>query len=447
MDTTNVSVDSSLKNLYDTLFSTDSPQDEDEWDESDDVDEGDVKFDQPVENVIRNDRGKLVISKEVTYNEKDIEARATKYTESCVHDYPDSMYHLSDEEILAQDKYMGQYMKIISSKTKINNLADFIKVYREVYKFVEMIASDNLIFSKEEFIEKFLEGEIKIPSIPKIKYTGKAKNIDWNEIQNFCIHPDMEIPISFFKKSKQSEILDDIDERNEDKQEIIDANLRQCMEQVTVDQDEIYADVKPMPSLVKMLREASKKAYKLPEDRVHYAYDIHQNDMDEINAIDRKRRYKGAAVPKFTGNLMDDDDYYRYIYELDEWEDEFVYAKSSTSRNPVTKGEEYMNNLKRILEDAGYKVRKMKAYSEKNTRKELKKKRKKALKKEGKLKEKLISMYETDQEYEKALRGKKKKKKKKKDEVDMRYGKYGKDNQDLPFQNTGVFSSGAFSKD
>lgn len=414
-------VDNSLKELYNAMFNSDNPITELETVESyEDEDDGEVKFDSPVNEVVRESNGTFKISREVVFNDEDIKRRAEKYTESCVNDFPDSMYHLSNEEVLAKDKFMGQYRKIISNRTKINNLAAFIKVYREIYKFVEMIASDeqsNPLFTKEEFISKFLSGELKIDSIPRIKYTGKSKGVNWKAIEQLCIHYDEEIPISFFKKSEQIDILEEMNENNEDKEELIAQNLQDCMEMVEgISQDEAYGDVKSFKGLGKLVGDANKKAYKVPESRTKFAYDINMNDMDIINKLDKKRKYRGADVPQFTGNLMDDDEYNLYMYNLKEWEDEYIFADESTSKNPVSLEESYMSKYKRILEDAGYNVRAMKAYREKDNRKELKKR---AKKKEKKLKKKLSEIYYSQQEYKKAKSDSKKKKKKHDDEFDI----------------------------
>ena len=413
-------VDSSLKELYDAMFNSDNPITELDTEEVyEDEDDGEVKFDSPTREVVRDSNGAFKLSQEIVFNDEDIKRRAEKYTTSCVNDFPDSTYHLSNEEVMAQDKFMGQYKKIISNRTKINNLAAFIKVQREIYKFVEMIASDeqsNPLFSKEEFISMFLKGELKIDSLPRIKYTGKTKGINWKAIEQLCIHYDEEIPISYYKKSEQADILDEMNDNNEEREEVIRDNIQYCMNMTEISQEEAYGDVKPVRDITKLTGDALKKAYKIPDNKPKYAYDINTNDIDFINKLDKKRRYKGADVPAFTGDLMNDDDYNLYMYNLKEWEDEYIFADESSSKNPVSLEESYMNKFKRVLEEAGYNVRAMKAYQEKDNRKKLKKK---ARKKEKKLKNKLSQLYYSQQEYKKAKADSKKKKKKHDDDFDI----------------------------
>ena len=140
-----------------------------------------------------------------------------------------------------------------------------------------------------------------------------------------------------------------------------------------------------------------------------------EEDYEYIAKIDRDRGYvSDSDIPKFKGDIMNDDDYNRYMYELDRYEKDHI--KENYRGKMRTIGEIEEIELKNALEEAGWNLRAL--YREKDKEKKLRKAYKADKKREEELKKKLTAIQSRQEKRKKTnvkFNSKKKSKKGKKE--------------------------------
>ena len=110
-------------------------------------------------------------------------------------------------------------------------------------------------------------------------------------------------------------------------------------------------------SVVYTLKKFKRRAKNI-EAQSRYIYDFNESDMDMISRYDKKSGYtSNAKIPKFKGDLMNDDDYNRYMDELQEYED--TQFKENYNGTLISKEEAELLELKTHLEANGWNVRNM----------------------------------------------------------------------------------------
>ena len=165
------------------------------------------------------------------------------------------------------------------------------------------------------------------------------------------------------------------------------------------------------PEITGVLKDIKRKM-KSSENLERMSYDLTEDDFEEIERYDRKRGFiSDSDMPEFKGDLMNDDDYNKYMHELEEYEMEHVRVDDGNGRLR-TLAEIRETENKEFLEDNGWNI--LNLYNNREKSKKIQKAIKADKKLEKKLKSKLTKVQEKRERKEGALSSSKEKSKSKK---------------------------------
>ena len=146
--------------------------------------------------------------------------------------------------------------------------------------------------------------------------------------------------------------------------------------------------VKAMPEIVYGVKEARRDNTRI-NNASRFIYDLSADDFSEIEKYDQKYQYQSSGdIPKFTGDISNDDDYAKYMADLEEYENtqiREIYNGKFKTREQIQELE-----IKKCLEANGYNLRNL--YGNKEKEKKLKKLQRKDKKREKELKARLIKL-------------------------------------------------------
>ena len=326
-----------------------------------------------------------------------------KYETVVVNDYNDD-FHMSDEERQKKDKYY-EYQKLLGKcKTGYRKLDEYVKSFRINMEALNAIAEDNqLIYSKSEFIKKVLNKEIKVYGLKWPKYNGKGKkDINWKVVSEYILDTSKDPKDLLRTKKEGLEIEAKTDEEvlhylfsDEDLEEIEKSVMKELTDEDSKEimymDDETFAEdgkyivhpstkrelKKVIDSAPSMMREFTaaireeKKNQQLAQRLEGFSYDVISSDFDEIAEMDAEYLYHSESdMPEFNGDIMNDEDYKKYLYQLSNFERESVKVENDKGKLR-TQEEMDIDNIKDMLQDAGWNVRKM--YYQKEEQRKLKK--------------------------------------------------------------------------
>lgn len=381
-------------------------------------------------------------SKTVFIPEKRIEQMRKDYDCVVVRDFGDE-YHLSEEEREEKNRFYKAFRKFSKYKHKYRKLDEFVEAMREALKCLDFVAENNGIYAPEEFKKLFYRDKIYINGLIFPKYNGKnKKSVSWDYVTEFILsdRDPKEILPSKEENIYSEEELDDLETqlfteeelermiKPETEEEMIKHNMFfDVSEQdpgddnvvIFMNKKESKKYIKATPEYLNEMKEMRQASRSL-DNMARLAYDLTSADIEEIARYDQTHNYVSKSdFPKFKGDMTNDDDYNRYLMELDEYETENIkdnYAGKMKSLDEINQLE-----LKKLLEANNWNLRNLYGNSEKEKR--LKKLQKKERQREKELKEKLIRVQERrkrrmgedfdDEPKNKNKKGKKNKKKKK----------------------------------
>lgn len=370
---------------------------------------------------------------------KRIEEFKELYSCSIVHDFGNGdLYHKSEEERKKENKFYEVFKKFSRYKHKYRKLPEFITAYREGLKCLYAVAEKNGIYDPDEFIELYFKGKIYIDGLILPVFKGKErKTIDHDYLVDFILSD--EDPRNILPKEEPNTIYDEEDLETARKRLFSDERWEYLTNEGgvndivrTYDLDEEHIgnndnivlqagkkDEKKMfkkSSVVYTLKKFKRRAKDI-EAQARYIYDFNESDMDMISRYDKKNGYtSNAKIPKFKGDLMNDDDYNRYMDELQEYED--TQFKENYNGTLISKEEAELLELKTHLEANGWNVRNM--FGNKEKERKLKKLEAMEKSKEKELRRKLTDIEKRrkrrlgiadDENYDDSLKSKKKRRK------------------------------------
>ena len=355
-----------------------------------------------------------------------------------VHEFGDE-YHLTEEERQAKNAYYETFKLLRKAKKSYNHIDEYVEVMRVALKCLDKVAENNGIYDPEEFKLMFLRGDIFITGLKFPKYKGRdKKNLSWEYIAEFIVSdrdPEELLP-------KESEILtqDEIEdvryklftkeeleyitrpptpEEEYEKLKIFDPDVddiegKPIAQELTKKEMKELLRCQPEAQYVmKQLRRAQKAA-----DRIdNMVYDLVIDDLEDIAKYDKTHGYESSSeMPEFHGNILNDKDYKRYVYELNEYEENNIKENYGGKMRTISEIREA--ELKAALEKDGWDIRAL--YGNKEKEKKLKEARKRDEAEKRKLKKKLAQIDKRnkqrlgEEQYLGGGKNKKKKKKKKK---------------------------------
>lgn len=362
------------------------------------------------------------------------------YENVVVHNFGDD-YHLSEEERIAKNSLYAAFKKIRVAKRKYSDIVGYVNQMRNCLECLDKVAEANkLIYPKKDFIRDVLSGKIEVYGLIFPKYKGKdRKEINWDYVSKLILDPSRdpkeelapEEPeeIVVFSEaeadSKLKEVFSD-----EQIKEIFGDYPDEIREKMSYpfdrDEDKIYdglvleADYKSAKKLVKqapeMIRAIKDIKQKRRGNQLLQDY-VHQMQEDDFEAIERLDRERGLVFendpPEFKGDILNKDDYNRYLYRLQTWEEENVREEYEGSLKTLEEINE--EEIKKGLEAHGWNIRNI--YGNKEKEKKLKKAQKEIDRKTKRLKARLLALDKQSSAKDKAefgVNSKKKKNKKKK---------------------------------
>lgn len=382
--------------------------------------------------------------KKKTLSPEKIKELTEVYQRVVVNDFGDE-YHMSEEERKKKFRYYEAFSKVTKCKRKYRKLDEFVKVYRLCIDCLKVVAEENGVYNPEKFMKMVIKGEIEVFGLHFPKYVGKdKKDINWNYISDFIM--DYTKDPSELSRKQRSSISDiDMDDQKALEMLFTKDDLEKLMKNINEpEENEIFmpydeeeddyrpgvalvSDKKNMKDLIKFAPDVIKRVRdEVKEQRRQssmnsrlgsFVFEMTEDDFEYIQKMDQKRGYQSSSdIPEFKGDIMNKNDYKKYLYQLDMYENEQV--KVNYNGKMKTKSEINEIELKDALEKAGWNVRNL--YKEKDREKKLKKAAKRDSKREEELKKRLLEVQKRQDKRSKNgiefnIKKKKKSKKKKKD--------------------------------
>lgn len=375
-----------------------------------------------------------------------------------VHDFGDE-YHLSEEQREQKNHFYHAFKVVRRNKKKYKRLNEYVTAVRAVLKCLDMVAEENGIYEPDKFKQLFVEGKIFINGLKFPEYNGRdKKTISWEYLTEFILSDADPIDIL----PKQTDDILSVEEMEEEEKLLFDdGELERILQEPTEEEkikqnkffDKSEDDQEGLGIAVILSKKETKRLIKTQDEFLiqlkeekrrkrslnnlsRYAYDLTADDIEEIAKYDEIHGYVSSAkIPEFKGDMMNDEDYHRYMAELEEYEN--TQIKENYNGRLKTREEINEIQLKSVLEENGWNIRNLYENKEKEAR--LKRAQKEDKRREKKIKEKLVSIQErrkrrmgedVDDEPSKKKKKKKKKEKPKKDKGKERYKKEVEENID-----------------
>lgn len=320
-------------------------------------------------------------------------------------------YHLTEEEREAQNKFYKVFREFSKCKHKFRQLDKWVTVMREALKCLDYVSENNGVYEPEEFRRMVFSGEIVLNGWFLPAYVGPGKKqLNMEYMAEFVLS---DRPVEEILPDKVDEIYDDGDYERMSKELFTEEQLKHLSDDYTEEENKkfsYYFDPtmdRQLPGQVLELSEKESrkltkacpeialglKEMRISERKVReitkLGHEITNADMEEISEYDAKHNYQSTSdVPEFKGDISNDDDYYRYMWKLRQWEMDHVTDDYHGKRKTLGEIEEL--ELKQVLEQNDWNIRAMFGNPEKE--KQLEKLRKKESKNEEKIKNKLIEI-------------------------------------------------------
>ena len=333
---------------------------------------------------------------EVFISDKELEVLREKYSKTVVQDFNDE-YHYSKEERERMEKEHEKLFRLRNMRNKCPRLSEYVTQWRLCLQIIDEMAENNGVMSPEKFKKDVLNGKIVINGMRFPKYNGKRKKyINWEHIMNEWILDTTKDPVEldtmYLDQGTEDIEVDEDDELDEDIEKILEQNKKEESEKqvlhklelgeardvaTEIDRKEIRKLKKANPELFRTIQYQEKLDRKRARARMSI-YEVEDDEFDYIMKYDKKRRGKSNSMPEFKGNLMSDDDYDKFMAALEEYEEENTLIKYNGRF--YTPDEMREIEIKNLLEENGWNLRK--CFVDKEEEKRRKKQKKEDDKKE-----------------------------------------------------------------
>jgi hypothetical protein len=342
--------------------------------------------------------------------EKRIAEFLKNYDCVVVNDFGDD-YHLSDEERKEKNACYEVFKNFSRCKHKYRRLDQYVIAMREFLKCLDYVSEKNGIYDPDKFKLMYLKDKIVIHGLFMPKFVGKEKKyISMDYLTEFILS-DEDPSLIVQKKVDEvytEEECKEFEETLFTKEELDRILAPETFEEtksysLSFDEDDDQFErnivgelsdkqlkkmIKNNPDFIKIFKDSKDKKKSLAS-LSQYAYSITSEDLDYIERYDRKHNFVSSSdVPEFHGNLMKDDDYNKYMMELDEWADENIYDNYHGKTKSLEDIREL--ELKLMLEQNGWNLRNL--YNNAEKEKKLKKQLKRDKKREAELRQKLVDI-------------------------------------------------------
>ena len=310
---------------------------------------------------------KQYYSKQRKFSEAELQEMRDGIKEICMNDFSDE-YNLSDEEKFENAEQAKIFNAVARTKRKCNNIADFIIAVRYRLDAIRYIAEHNGIYPTEKFLKLVAKGKIVLPGLSVPKYTGKnRKKINWDYISEFIA--DRSKDPSEFRETKESDDFYDFAHADNGRNLFSAYDYAALVEGGSSDEsveiEMLTASDKTMRKLAKHNPNISDSIFKYVSSlkkakEQSFIFDSSQAsiELDSIQVLDQRSiRATKTAPPVFTGSITSDKDWQKYQRDYYDWYVHNVYVEDGVGGR-VTIEEYQQAEMRRMLEEAGWNVRK-----------------------------------------------------------------------------------------
>lgn len=291
----------------------------------------------------------------------------SKYNISLVNDFDDD-YALTDEEMHRRSKYWDLYKKVSGARKNLRSMSDYIRVCRDAMAFLKAVAGDNILYDPDEFVEKVLDGSITVVGFEIPRYKGKNKgNIDWAVVSRYIANPELNAnDVDIFDKYSEMTSDGDIEITQEDYRNIMRIAVRDCPELIeTVKQKGNKKKIRlgksgQFQEISEFMSAVTKKEKQISKiSDLNTSRGIRDYIDDDIAKLTKSAKKKLVEYerPKFTGDVMSDEDFDNYVSEISIWEDDNEWVR--VDGRSLRKGDANIYEIKNIFEELGYSVSNM----------------------------------------------------------------------------------------
>lgn len=334
------------------------------------------------------------------------------YSHVVVQDFEDS-YHLSRQEREKEREKYGKFFALRQNFTKkIRKIDKYVEACRICMDIVKQTADENGIYSREKFMEKFMDGEIEINGLKFPKYQGKdKKRLDWDFIMELILHPEMDISVIRESTSDDLDTIIDVDKLF-DEREI--ADITNSAFDNDSNEHAIYdMDLEGDNVAGYLTKKERKRLIKANPAYIHIVKDIRKSgsqrrkNMEIWNLTEKEQHYieayddkllkkKRQAVPVFSGNIDDPDAVNSYLYQMEQYERETELVEFNGRMITIEEMEDIQ--FKDALEKNGWNLRNI--YGNKEREREQRRRKKEETKKIARMKAMLEKLQAASEERE-----------------------------------------------
>ena len=358
---------------------------------------------------------KQYYSKQRKFSDAEIQTMKDSIKEVCMNDFSDD-YNLTDAEKYASEEEARIYNAVARTKRKCNNIADFIVAVRYRLDAIDYIAEHNGVYDPDKFRKLVAQGKIVLTGLTVPKYTGKdRKKINWDYISEFIADRDKD-PKEFREAKRDDDFYDHVKE-NGGRNLFSETEYEELVEHGNCDEsvqlEMVVASDKTMKKLTKRnpnITDSVVKYIHTLQKKLEQSYAFDADDaiheLNSIQALDNRsiRAYK-VAPPVFHGDYASDSDWQKYEREYYKWYVSNVYVDDNGGSKMTIEEYDQMQ-VRKILEEAGWNIRKFSSNAK--YFKSEKKKKKKAKRKEKRVRDNLLnSSARNESKKKKGKKGKK----------------------------------------
>lgn len=346
----------------------------------------------------------------VKFPESKIEELKKLYDTVVVRDFGDD-YHLTEKDKEDNNELYKIFKPIRDHRTRYKGIVEFVYAMRECYDFIEALANKNrLIMPPEDFIKDVFAKKIEVSQLTFPVYTGRdRKDINWENVTRYVVDRSLD-PIELSDKVKIEYIPVDIQENPEEhlkdyfSDEQIEMIFGESNERVseTIAYDETIDDepdgvvlpaskkdikklMKRYPDLIRPVKDAKMRG-QVSDALRDFVYELDSSAYEYIGRLDEKRGFLSSdQIPKFTGNLASTKDVKKYLYQLNEFQEE--HERINYHGRFITLSEYKDEMLKEELAKSGWNIKNI--YYNRQEEKKRKMEDKKDKKKEKRLRKEL----------------------------------------------------------
>lgn len=321
----------------------------------------------------------------------EVEYLRKLYSTVVVHDFGD-IYHMTNEERKDANQLHDLFKEVQQVKSKYKKLDEYVMAYRKVLHVVTEIAKTNFVMSPDKFIEKVMKGKITLYGIQFPKYAvpkKKRRAVNWKVVSEYITNPHLDVSDlvqdehqkqdwdevienpqqtmkdlfgmsyeEYIKTVKYKEgIVDFSDSDDVDRKHVVEPVSRLEFLKFIKDDKEFAEKIQAGLMKLRKFSQMEKKLYGEESDQL--VSSVVFDDISKIRAMDADRellRKRKSDVPEFKGSILNNDDVNRFLYHADEYIKN--HTRVSTPNGKMTLTEYRQEELRELLEECGWNIRK-----------------------------------------------------------------------------------------